>query len=50
MIPQKPELRHIIIKLMNVKGKDLKAAITKQLAMYKETPIRLAADLPPEVL
>ena len=44
--PKRPTPKHIIIKMSKVKDEEgiFKAAREKQLATYKGTPIRLAAD------
>ena len=46
MKPKRSTLRHIIIKMPNVKykGRLLKAAREKQLVTYRGVPIRLSAD------
>ena len=43
MNPNKPTLRHIIIKMAKVKGKEriLKSEREKQRVSYKETPTRI---------
>ena len=52
MNPERPTLRHIIIKMTKLKDKEriLKAAREKQLAIYKGAPIRLSADFSTETL
>ena len=46
MDAKRPTLRHIIIKMAKVKGKErlLKAAREKQLVTHRGIPIRLSAD------
>ena len=50
--PRRNTLRHILIKLMEVKHKEgvLKAAREKQQVPYKGNPIHLTADLSAETL
>ena len=50
--PKRTTLRHIIIKMPNVKykGRLLKAAREKQLVTYKGYPIRLSADFSKGIL
>ena len=50
--PNRPTLRHIIIRMAKVKDKEriLKAAREKQSINYKGTPIRLSADFSTETL
>ena len=52
MNPNRPTLRHIIIKMAKFKDKEriLKAAREKQRVIYKGTPIRLSADFSAENL
>ena len=46
MSPKRTTPRHIIVKMVKVKGKEriLKAAREKQLRMYKGNPIRQSDD------
>ena len=50
--PRRNKLRHIVIKLTEIKGKDkiLKATRGKQQITYKGIPIRLSADFSAETL
>ena len=50
--PKRTSLRHIIIKMPNVKSKEriLKAAREKETVTYKGVPIRLSADFSKETL
>ena len=50
--PRRNTLRHIVIKLTRVKGKDkiVKAKREKWQITYKRTPIRISADLSTETL
>ena len=50
--PRRNTLRHIVIKLAKIKGKEklLKATREKQQITYKGTPIRLTADFAAETL
>ena len=50
--PNRPTLRHIIIKMAKIKDKEriLKAAREKQRVNYKGTPIWLSADFSTETL
>ena len=50
--PRRNTLRHIVIKLAKIKGKEklLKAAREKRQITYKGTPIRLTADFSAETL
>ena len=48
--PNRPIPRHIIIKMVKVKERILKAAREKQSINYKGTPIRLSADFSTETL
>ena len=52
MNPKRPTPKHIIIKMPNVKYKEiiLKAATGKQLVTYEVIPIRLSADFSKETL
>ena len=52
MNPNRPTLRHIIVKMPNFKDKEriLKAAREKQEVTYKGAPIRLAANFSTEML
>ena len=52
MEAKRPTLRHIIIKMPNVKDKEriLKAAREKETVTYKGVPIRLSADSSKETL
>ena len=52
MNSKRPNPRHIIIKMPNVKDKEriLKAAREQELVTYKEVPIRLSADFSKETL
>ena len=43
MNPMRPTLRHIIIKMSEIKGRILKAAREKQFVMHKGTPTRVSA-------
>ena len=46
LVPKRPTLGHIIIKLTRLKAKEriLKAATEKQVVPYKGAPIRLSFD------
>ena len=50
--PRRSTLRHIVIKLTKIKGKDkiVKAKREKCQITYKRTPIRLSADFSTETL
>ena len=50
MDPNRPTLRHIVIKMIRLKDKEriLKATIEKQVVTYKEAPIRLSSDFSTE--
>ena len=50
--PRRNILRHIVIKLREIKDRDkiLKATRVKQQIRYKGTPIRLSADFSTEIL
>ena len=49
--PKRPKPRHIVIKMSVVTNKKiLKAAREKQLVTYKETCIRLSADILAKIL
>ena len=48
--PNRPTLRHIIIKTAKVKEWILKAARVKQRLNYKGIPIRLSADFSTQTL
>ena len=52
MDAKRPTLRHIIMKMPKVKGKEriLKAAREKKLVTYRGVPIRLSAAFSKEVL
>ena len=52
MDAKRPTLRHIIIKMPKVKGKErlLKTAREKQVVTYRVVPIRLSADFSKETL
>ena len=50
MNPKRPTPRHIIIMLLKVKERILKAAREKQLVTQKGIPIRLSADFSTETL
>ena len=52
MNPKRPTLRHIVIKMQNLKDKErkLKAARETQEVTYKGAPKRLEADLSTETL
>ena len=52
MAADRPTLRHIIITMLELKGKEriLKGAREKQRATYKGAPIRLLADFLKEIL
>ena len=52
MDPNRPTLRHIIIKTPKVKYKEilLKAARDKQLVTYKGAPVRLSTNFSKEIL
>ena len=52
MDAKRPTPRHTIIKMPKVKDKErlLKAAREKKLVIYKESPVRLSADLSQETL
>ena len=44
MDAKRPTPRHIIIKMLNIKRRILKAAREKQSVIYRGLPIRLSAD------
>ena len=44
MDAKRPTPRHIIIKMLNIKKRILKAAREKQLVTYRGVPIRHSAD------
>ena len=48
MDAKRPTPRHIIIKMLNIKKRILKAAREKQLVTYRGIPIRLSADFSKE--
>ena len=48
--PNRPTLRHIIIKMVKGKERILMAAKEKQSIKYKGTPIRLSADFSTKTL
>ena len=52
MSPKRTTPRHIIVKMVKVKGKEriLKAAREKQLRMYKGNPIKLLVEFSTEIL
>ena len=52
MSPKRTTPRHIIVKMVKVKGKEriLKAAREKQLRMYKGNPIKLLVEFSAETL
>ena len=50
MDANRPSLRHIIIKTLNVKERILKAAREKLRVTYKGVPIRWSADFSKETL
>ena len=52
MDADRPTLRHIIIKMLELKGKEriLKAAREKKLVTYRGVPVRLSADFSQETL
>ena len=50
MNPSRPTPRHVIIIMVKVKDRILKAAIGKQRFSYKGTPIRPSADFSTEML
>lgn len=52
MVPKRPTLRHITVKMSKVKEKEriLKAATEKLLVLYKGTLIRLSADFSAQTL
>ena len=50
MNPNRPTIRHIIIKVGKVKERILTATRIKQGSTYKGIPVRLSADLSAETL
>ena len=50
IIPRRNSPRHLVIKMMTIKGKILKATREKQQITYRETPIRLSANFSTEIL
>ena len=50
IIPRRNSPRHLVIKMMTIKGKILKATREKQQITYKGTPIMLSADFSTETL
>ena len=50
MDAKRPTPRHIIIKMLTVKERILKATREKQLVTYRGVPVRLSADFSKETL
>ena len=50
MDTKRPTPRHIILKMLTVKERILKATREKQLVTYRGVPVRLSADFSKETL